>query len=99
LKEARFKIKVRSTNPPIKNRVASMNGMLCSAGGIRRYKINTVKCPNATAAFEQQIYDKNGMPDKSAGLDHIMDACGYFIDYEFGLVKPKSQLTVIQGAH
>lgn len=99
LKAAGFKMKVKSINPPIKNRVASMNGMLCSAGGVRRYKVNTKKCPEATAAFEQQIYDKNGMPDKSSGHDHIMDACGYYIDYEFGLVKPKSKLTVIQGAH
>lgn len=99
LKAAKLKVKVRSTNPPIKNRVASMNGMLCAANGERRYKINTDKCPEYTAALEQQVYDKNGMPDKTAGLDHILDAPGYFIDYEFGLVKPKSSLTVVSGGY
>lgn len=99
LRLAKYKIKVRNSNPAIKDRVASMNAMLCTSTGERRYKINTTNCPEAAAAFEQQVYDKNGMPDKSSGLDHIMDGCGYFINYKYGLVKPKSKLTVIQGGY
>lgn len=99
LKAAGFKIKTKSSNPPVKNRIASMNGMFCAADGKRKYKVNTKNCPEYTAALEQQIYDKNGAPDKSAGLDHINDAGGYYIDREFGLVKPKSGLTVVRGGY
>jgi hypothetical protein len=99
LKAAKWQVKVHTINPPIKNRVASFNGLICSASGDRRYKVNTKKCPELTSSLEQQVYDVNGMPDKSAGLDHIVDAPGYYVEYEFGLVKPKSTLTVIHGGY
>jgi len=30
-------------------------------------------------------YDSNGQPDKSSGFDHITDAGGYFIYWEYPL--------------
>jgi len=45
------------------------------------------------------VYDKNGMPDKSTGLDHVVDAPGYYIEYEFGLVKPTADVHVIRGGY
>ena len=32
-----------------------------------------------TESPEQQVYDKNGKPDKDGGADHANDAAGYFI--------------------
>jgi hypothetical protein len=99
LKLAGFKVKKKNKNPPIKDRIAAFNGLILSGDGKRRYKENTNKCPELTAALEQQVYDSNGMPDKSAGLDHIVDGAGYFIESEYGLTKPKSQTTIVQGSY
>jgi hypothetical protein len=99
LKLAGFKVKKKNKNPPIKDRISAFNGLICSADGNRRYKVNTMKCPELTAALEQQVYDRNGMPDKSSGLDHITDAAGYFVEHEYGLTKPKAKLKTVQGAY
>lgn len=83
-----FMIKVASTNPSIKDRVNAMNAMLCNSKGERRYFINARMCPEYTDCLEQQVYDKSGMPDKTAGHDHATDAGGYFIAYQYPINKP-----------
>ena len=40
-----------------------------------------------TVLKENMPYDKNGVPDKSSGFDHITDAGGYFIYYEYPLKR------------
>ena len=99
LKLAGFRVKVPSKNPPIKVRVASLNAMICNGEGERRYKVNAAACPDVVAGLEQQVYSDNGLPDKSSGLDHILDGCGYYINREFGLVRPRASLTVVAGAY
>ena len=37
--------------------------------------------------LEKQAYSKSGEPDKTAGLDHLIDAAGYFISHKFPVVK------------
>lgn len=51
--------------------------------------MNTNKCPNFTATLEQQVYDDFGMPDKSAGLDHVGDAGGYPLAKRFPIIIQK----------
>lgn len=83
LKEAGFIVKARSKNPLIKDRVKNMNRMFCDANGERKYMINTHKCVEYTDALEKLAFDKNGEPNKNSGFDHITDAGGYFISYEY----------------
>lgn len=97
LKAAGFRIKVAGSNPRIKDRIASVNAMICNGEGERRYFVNAAKCPDVVAGLEQQVYGDNGMPDKTSDLDHINDAVGYYINRDFGIVRPRSKLTVIQG--
>lgn len=73
LKRARFQVLAPSTNPPIRDRVNTMN----LAFQKERLFVNTTLCPIFTEALEQQAYDKNGQPDKSTGHDHVNDAGGY----------------------
>ena len=87
LKQAGFQIKARSVNPSIKDRVKNMNRMFCDGNGKRRYKVNTKKCPEYTEALEKITTDKNGIPDKTSGYDHITEAGGYFIHYEYPVKK------------
>ena len=67
-----------------------MNRMFMNGKGEIGYKVNTRKCVDYTEALERMPYDKNGNPDKTSGFDHITDAGGYFIYYEYPLKKKKS---------
>jgi hypothetical protein len=87
LKQAGFTVRVDSTNPAIKDRVNAMNAMIANDKGERRFKVNTHRCPKLTEALEEQAYDKHGMPDKSTGKDHVVDAQGYFIVKNWPIVK------------
>lgn len=93
LKQARFMVCVNPANPAVKDRVLSMNQMLNSRG----YKINPDKCPALVEGLEKQAYDKNGEPDKSTGLDHILDAAGYFISYKFPVANRVVQRLQVVG--
>ena len=89
LKAARLNVFVNSRNPFVRDRVLAMNGML-ERGGERRLRVNDAACPVFAEALEKQAYGKNGEPDKSAGLDHITDAGGYFIAYRFAVRPPSA---------
>ena len=78
LKDAKFKIRKLSKNPPVKDRITSMNVSFKNNKEERNYLVNTNNCPNYTESLEQQAY-KNGYPDKQGGFDHTNDAGGYFI--------------------
>jgi hypothetical protein len=78
LKRAGFHIIVNSKNPLIKDRVASVCARICNGFDERKYFVNVDKCPNVAQTLEQQIY-KNGVPDKTEGLDHVGDCIGYYI--------------------
>ena len=93
LKAAKFKVFHNHVNPPIKDRIMSFNAMISNGKGERKYKVNIDNCPNLVNSLEQQIWNKNGMPDKENGLDHIVDGAGYYISYRFGITKPKSKVT------
>ena len=64
-----------------------MNGMFRNAEGQRRYLVNADRCPTYADALEQQAWAPNGEPDKTTGHDHPVDAAGYFIHYEFPVVR------------
>ena len=87
LKQAGFQVVVGHINPPVKDRINSMNGMFCNAQGERRYLVNQVMCPTYSAALEQQPWAENGEPDKSTGHDHYNDAAGYLIFKDYPIVK------------
>lgn len=88
LKDHGLAVRVDSVNPSVKDRVASVNAAICNAAGERRFLINTRKCPVATECLEQQVYDKNGEPDKTAGKDHMTDCIGYRINTDWPVFKP-----------
>lgn len=83
LKKAGFKVYVNASNPAVKDRINSMNSLLCNTLGERRLFVNTSKCPHFAKCQERQIYDENGQPDKKAGFDHMNDAGTYPVAYLF----------------
>lgn len=87
LKQAGFIVCAPAANPPVKDRVNAMNGMFCNAEGDRRYLVNDDRCPTYADGLEQQPWTDAGEPDKTTGHDHGNDAGGYFISYDFPIVK------------
>ncbi|MCX2694312.1 terminase family protein [Pseudomonas sp. DCB_CB] len=87
LKQAGFMVSAPGANPPVKDRINSMNAMFCNAAGQRRYRINADKCPTYADDLEQQIWGPSGEPDKKQGNDHRPDAGGYFIHKEYPINK------------
>ncbi|MHB1023348.1 MAG: terminase large subunit domain-containing protein [Acidobacteriaceae bacterium] len=90
LQRAGFVVRVPSKNPFVKERVMSVNGLICNSLQARSLLINTLACPVLTECLEQQIYDENGEPDKKSGKDHSPDALGYFAHFNWPIVRPKS---------
>jgi hypothetical protein len=85
--KAVFKVKNKSKNPFVKDRIASVQAMLCNANGDRRYFINENECPETCDSLEQQVYDKQGKPDKSHDNDHPNDALGYYIHNNYPIIR------------
>jgi len=90
LQNAGFDIRVNSRNPMVKDRVLATNKALETG----KIKVNTKNCPTVTRCLEQQSYDANGEPDKSAGFDHMNDAFSYFATYEFPIIKPMTKVRI-----
>lgn len=93
LRKAGFSVRARSRNPFIKDRVAAVN----NAFNKKKLFIDCDRCPELTEALEQQVYANNGMPDKTAGLDHIVDAIGYMIAYLMPVRELKPKAMTVAG--
>jgi len=83
LKAAGFILHYKGNNPlVIKERVPAVNAMFYNALGEVRAFVNIWKCPQLVKGLEQQGW-KDGKPDKESGLDHSLDAFGYFIAFQY----------------
>lgn len=94
LRAAGFSVVATAANPPVKDRINAMNAMFCNAQGERRYLVNAETCPTYADHLEQQVWNDQGEPDKSAGNDHTNDAAGYYIHSKFPLIKPALTLNM-----
>jgi hypothetical protein len=88
LSQAGFTVRVNPSNPSVKDRILSAN----KAFEQGKIKVNAAACPTIARCLEQQAYDDNGEPDKSAGFDHQNDATTYLIAYEFPVIRPMSRI-------
>lgn len=93
LRQAKFMVCVNPSNPAVKDRVLSVNRLVES----RQYRVNPDTCPALVEGLEKQPYDKHGEPDKTGGLDHIIDAAGYFIAYKFPVASRSIQRLQLVG--
>ncbi|MGY3265811.1 terminase large subunit domain-containing protein [Lysobacter sp. HA35] len=93
LRKAGFSVRVNPANPRVKDRVLSMNALI-HKDGARRYRVSPEGCPELVESLEKQAYDKHGEPDKAGGLDHVVDAAGYFVAYRYPI---KHRVAVVQS--
>ena len=84
LKNNGFDVRSRSTAPLVRDRINAVNSKLKNVNG--KNSLFIVKfCKNAIKSIERQIYKEGThIPDKS-GYDHMNDALGYLVEYNFPL--------------
>lgn len=72
-------IRVPKANPPIRDRFAACNAMLCSAAGVRRCLIGT-RCQHLRDDLDARTLKPSGEPDDSDPMaGHVTDAWGYVV--------------------
>ena len=87
LKEFRFQVISKKANPPIKDRIMSLNRILKDANGRVRMTVDP-KCIHLIKDLEQVQRSRDGKIDKSnIALTHMFDACSYYIAYKYPIVN------------
>ena len=76
-------------NPPVKDRVASVQSLLENSKGEIRLEI-APNCIRLIECLELQSYDEKGEPDKQNGYDHMNDALGYMVYRDFSILYARS---------
>ena len=69
-------------NPPVRDRISSVQALLENGQGQIRLEIASC-CRRLIECIELQSYTEKGDPDKEAGYDHANDALGYLVWREF----------------
>ena len=77
------------SNPPVRDRIASVQALLENGQGKVRLEI-APSCRRLIECLELQSYTEKGDPDKEAGYDHVNDALGYLVWREFNPLFARS---------
>jgi PBSX family phage terminase large subunit len=80
-------------NPPVKDRISTVNTLLRD----RRVTFDPA-CVTLTRGLEMQALDANGNPDKASGHDHALDALGYLLHTQWPVYAPRPNLTAPPSA-
>ncbi len=76
-------------NPPIRDRVVSVQALLENGKGEVRLQI-AASCKRTIECLELQSYTEKGEPDKDAGYDHMNDALGYLVYRDFSMINARA---------
>jgi len=83
-----FEVRARNSSPPVKDRINAVNRKLMDASGKAGLFVSD-RCRETVRSFEQTCYKPgSSIMDKAASVEHITDAIGYFIEYEFPIRPP-----------
>lgn len=83
--DTRFKsarVRYPRSNPPIKDRIASCNAMLCNARKVSRLFIDPC-CTHLITDMQVRAIDKYGTAENHGDIGHITDALGYIIHIHY----------------
>jgi hypothetical protein len=94
LRGAGFEVRVRSSAPPVVDRINEVNALAKNAAGVRRLFVNPKGCPKLTESLSELTYKEGtSQPDPKAegesGIEliHIADGLGYLVHEEFPIVS------------
>lgn len=98
LRSAGFTVIAPSKAPAIVDRVNCVNGLIANVAGDRRLLVHP-RCKSLIKAFEGLTFkDGTSVIDKASGLDHMADAAGYLISYEYPIEKAGFSRVAVVGA-
>ena len=87
----RISYRVKQANPAERARINAVNSRLKTADGVIHLMVDGHEAPQTVRDFEgvQLLKGGSGEIDKQADqrLTHLTDAIGYYIDYEFPIVR------------
>ena len=87
LKNAGFDVRCRSTAPLVRDRINAVNAKLKNVNGKNNLFI-LKSCKIVIKSIERQIYKEGThIPDKDSGYDHMNDALGYLVEFNFPLKR------------
>ena len=87
LKNAGFEVRCRNKAPLVRDRINAVNSKLKNVKGQNSLFI-LKSCKNAIKSIERQIYKEGThIPDKESGYDHMNDALGYLVEYNYPLKR------------
>lgn len=83
LQNAGFVVKAPRSHTPVRDRINAVNSRLCDSTGVRHlFFLPTVKY--TIEGLERHTFKEGTtQPDKDNDWNHMMDALGYMIDYQF----------------
>jgi hypothetical protein len=85
LREYGFKVYAPNSHAPVKDRINSVNRLLCDAAGNRNYFIDPGCRQTITSLSKHSYKPGTNIPDKDNGYDHLCDSLGYAISYLYPL--------------
>jgi len=87
LQNAGFKVRVGNTNPPVVDRINSVNSLLCNNLGERKLLIDP-SCKRLRECLIKHTYKEGTrQPNKTDGYDHLLDSLGYLVFNNFVIRK------------
>tara|TARA_R110000803_G_scaffold95385_1_gene163340 strand:- start:159 stop:1424 length:1266 start_codon:yes stop_codon:yes gene_type:complete len=87
LQNAGFKVKVGNKNPPVIDRINSVNSMLCNNMNERNLLIDP-SCKRLRECLIKHTYrEGTRQPNKTDGYDHLLDSLGYAVYTNFVIRK------------
>jgi len=87
-----FRVLAGNAAPLVVDRCNEVNAMLKNAAGDRRLLIHS-KCKQLIKCLDGLTYKEDtSQPDKGLGLDHLPDALGYLVHYEYPIISKMSKM-------
>lgn len=80
LRNAGFTVRAKSSHPAIRDRINSVNSLLCNINGERRLTIDP-KCKKVIESLSKQVYKPGTNIPEKTGADHMNDALGYMVEF------------------
>lgn len=88
LEQAGFYVEAPSKAPAVADRINEVQAMLQNADGVRRLFIHP-RCKELIKGLDGMTYKQgSSQPDKTLGLDHVVDALGYQVHVMYPINAP-----------
>ena len=86
MRNAGFQVLARHRHPAVKDRINSVNSLLCNQAGEQRLTIEPT-CKNVIQSLSRQTYKPGTQIPDDGDLSHMADAVGYLVEYLYPITR------------